>query len=362
MPFSSPAIARRRVVHLALGGVVAAGAGLATAGAAALEAQGVGSSPALRALTLRGPWLNTPALMPQDLRGKVVLVNVWTYSCINSLRPMPYVRAWAEMYRSRGLVVVGVHTPEFAFEKDLANVRQAVGELAVGFPVVLDNDYRIWRAFENEAWPAFYLIDANGRVRRRVYGEGKYDDLERDIRALLAEAGGKPIADAIMPVSGKGVEAPPDFANLGSPETYLGHAKARNFASAGGVRPDTPRRYVAPRALALNHWGLMGNWTVGSEFATLTGAPGGVAFRFHARDLHMVLGPAADGRPVRVRVRIDGAPPGASHGVDVDPAGLGTVREPRMYQLVRQAGPIGDRTFEIEVLDPGLRAYVFTFG
>ncbi len=363
MPAPAP-IGRRRVVRLALGGavVVAGGAGLVAAGANALRPPAGDAPAALRALSLGGPWLNSPPLGPADLRGKVVLANVWTYSCINSLRPLPYVRAWAEAYQSRGLVVVGVHTPEFAFEKDLANVRHAVDDLGVGFPVVLDSDYRIWRAFDNEAWPAFHLLGADGRLRSRVYGEGRYDSLEADIRKLLGEAGETLVTNPVTVVPGEGVEAAPDFASLKSPETYLGHARASNFAFPGGVRRDTPSRYAAAPALALNHWSLTGRWNVGPEFATLASAPGVVTLRFHARDVHMVLGPGPSARPVRFRVRVDGAPPGPDHGVDVDAAGLGTVREPRMYQLVRQSGPIGDRTFQLEVLDAGLRAYVFTFG
>jgi thiol-disulfide isomerase/thioredoxin len=316
----------------------------------------------LRSVLGAAQWLNTRPLRAEDLRGKVVLVNFWTYSCINSLRPLPYVRAWADKYRDQGLVVVGVHTPEFAFEKDVANVRPATASLGVGYPVALDSDYAIWRAFSNQAWPAFYFVDAKGRVRRQVLGEGGYDKSERLLQQLLSEARGRPVTGAIAPVAGKGPQAAPDERNLGSPETYVGYAQASNFASPGGARRDAPSRYRTPSPLRLNTWGLTGAWTVGGEFATLNEPSGAIAFRFHARDLHLVMGPTPRGRPVRFRVTIDGAPPGANHGWDVDAEGWGSVREPRMYQLVRQAGRVADRTFQIEFLEPGVRAYVFTFG
>jgi len=306
-------------------------------------------------------WLNTQALRAEDIRGKVVLVNFWTYSCINSLRALPYVRSWAEKYKDRGLVVVGVHTPEFGFEKDIANVSQATASLGVVYPVPLDSDYRIWRAFNNEAWPAFYFIGADGRVRHRMLGEGDYDKSERLIQQLLSEATGSPVTGDIVAISGKGAEAPADEPDLRTPETYVGHNQAANFASPGGVREDTPSLYRTVSALPLNHWSLAGVWTVGGEYATLNNT-GSITYRFHARDLHLVLGPSPQGYPIRFRVKLDGAPPGADHGFDVDAEGWGSVREPRMYQLIRQARPVGDRTFEIEFLDPGVRAYVFTFG
>jgi len=315
-----------------------------------------------RALAGGRDWLNSPPLRPEDLRGKVVLVNFWTYTCINSLRPLPYVRAWADKYRDRGLVVIGVHTPEFGIEKDIANVRRAVAELGVGYPVVLDSEYRIWNAFGNSAWPAFYFVGADGRVRRQVLGEGNYDQSERLLQSLLSEARGAPVTDPIAPVAGVGAQAAPDWDDVGSGETYVGHAKAEGFASEGGLRRGVAAVYRQPAQLRLNHWGLGGEWKVGPEFATLTGATGVIAFRFHARDLNLVLAPAADGRPVRFRVRIDGADPGAGHGFDTDAQGAGRIGAPRMYQLVRQSGAISDRTFEIEFLDPGASAYVFTFG
>jgi thiol-disulfide isomerase/thioredoxin len=308
------------------------------------------------------PWLNTPPLRLADLRGKVALVNFWTYSCINSLRPMPYIRAWAAKYKDRGLVVIGVHTPEFGFEQDIANVSQAVADQGIGYPVVLDSQMRIWRAFNNEDWPAFYFIGADGRVRGHMSGEGDYDKSERLIQKLLSEAGGSPVADHLSEVAGIGVQAAPDFKDIGSEETYVGYERATGFASPGGVRDDAPFVYRQPTALPLNRWSLSGTWTIGSEFATLNGATGAVAFHFQARDLHLIMGPAPGARPIRFRVRVDGAAPGADHGFDVDADGEGILREPRMYQLVRQSRAVRDRVFEIEFLDTGARAYDFTFG
>jgi len=307
-------------------------------------------------------WLNTQPLSAADLRGKVILANFWTYSCINSLRALPYVRAWAEKYKDRGLVVIGVHTPEFTFEKDIANVRQATASLGIAYPVGTDSDYAIWRAFHNEAWPAFYFIGADGRVRHRMLGEGDYDKSERLIQQLLSEASGSPAAGDIVAVSGKGAEAPADERDLRSPETYVGYTNATNFTSPGGARADAASLYRNVSALPLNHWSMAGVWTVGGEFATLNSPPGSITYRFHARDLHLVLAPAFQGRPIRFHIRIDGAPPGADHGIDVDADGWGSVQEPRLYQLVRRTGPVAGRTVKIEFSDPGVRAYVFTFG
>jgi len=337
------------------------GAAVATAtGASACAAPAAAPSRLQRSLLAGREWLNTPPLGPADLRGKVVLVNFWTYSCINSLRPLPYVRTWAERYRDRGLVVVGVHTPEFQFEKDIGNVRRAVADLDVRFPVVLDSDFATWRAFGNEAWPGFYLLDAQGRVRHRRLGEGEYDQSERVLQALLGEAKGAPVADRIAPIPGRGPQAAPDWAQLGSPETYVGHAKATSFWSR--LAPDMTRLYRPPERLALNTWSLAGTWRIGDEFGTLAEGGGAIAHRFHARDLNLVLAPPPDGRRVRFRVRLDGAEPGADHGFDTDAQGFGRLDTPRMYQLVRQARQVADRTFEIEFLDPGARAYAFTFG
>ena len=322
----------------------------------------LGLSDPERALLGAGQWLNTPPLSADDLRGKVVLVNFWTYSCINSLRALPYVRAWAAKYKDRGLVVIGVHTPEFGFEKDVDNVRQANAALGVSYPVALDSDYAIWQAFGNEAWPALYFIDADGRVRGRALGEGGYDQSERLMQQLLSEAHRAPVGSGIAPVVGSGPEAAPDLKDLRSEETYVGYAKASNFVSTEGVGHDVQRLYRAAPALQLNQWSLAGLWTVGGEFATLNNAPGAIRLRFHARDLHLVLAPSSPGHSIRFRVTLDGAAPTADHGSDVDADGRGSVQDPRMYQLVRQKGPVADRTFEIQFLDAGVRAYVFTFG
>ncbi|MDE1148774.1 MAG: redoxin domain-containing protein [Azospirillaceae bacterium] len=331
-----------------------------TAHAAALEP--ILSGP-LAALPVAPSWINTPPLTAADLKGKVVLVNFWTYSCINCLRVLPHVRTWAAQYRDQGLVVVGIHTPEFAFEKDRANVTQAASTLAVTYPVVQDNDFRLWRAFDNNAWPALYLIDAQGRIRYRAVGEGAYARTEQAIRQVLAET---PVATAPagdpMSVTIAGTQVAADEADLASPETYVGYAEGARYAGPDAIVHDAVVPYRPAPALSLNHWGLAGNWAVGAEYATLDQPSGRIAFRFHARDLHLVLAPGADGRPIRFRIRVDGAAPGAGHGADVDAEGLGTVRDARLYQLVRQAGPVADHTFEIEFLDAGVRAYAFTFG
>jgi thiol-disulfide isomerase/thioredoxin len=316
----------------------------------------------LAALLSARQWLNTQPLRAADIRGKVVLVNFWTYTCINSLRALPYVREWAKKYKDRGLVVIGVQTPEFSFEKDAANVSTALASLVVDYPVAIDNDYGIWRAFDNEAWPAFYFIGADGQVRHHVFGEGGYDESERLIQQLLSEADGAPVSDPIVVIDGKGPQAAPDENDLHSEETYIGYAQARNFVSPGGADEDAPGLYRAASMLSLGSWSLAGAWTIGSEYGKLNEAPGAIAYRFHARDLHLVLtAPSAD-HPIRFRIKIDGAPPGADHGVDADAEGWGSVREDRMYQLVRQQRPVADRTFEIEFFDAGVRAFVFTFG
>ena len=295
-------------------------------------------------------WLNTAPLGAAELRGKVVLVDFWTYSCINWLRTVPYVRAWAEKYKDQGLVVVGVHTPEFEFEKNLDNVRRAVRDMHITYPVAIDSDYAVWRAFSNNAWPAIYLIDAQGRVRYRHLGEEEYPQTERMIQQLLAEAGNPATGrDLVMP-EGRGAEAAPDWASLRTPETYLGPERAEN------------RVYTAPARLRLNQWTVSGSWTPIRQGLVSSKPNGRIAYRFHARDLHLVMGPAAPGAAVRFRVLIDGKPPAASHGADIDEQGYGTVTEQRLYQLVRQPKPVMDRLFEIEFLDPALEAFVFTFG
>lgn len=307
-------------------------------------------------------WLNTQPLQPEALRGKVVLVNFWTYSCINCLRMLPHVREWAAKYKDRGLVVIGVQTPEFAFEKDVANVSKALTTLGVSYPVAIDNDFKIWRSFDNVAWPALYFIGADGRIRRHVFGEEGYDESEQFIQQLLSEANDAAVTNAIVSIGGQGPEAAADVRDLRSPETYVGYSQAMNFASPQLVSQDTANFYRTEPSLPLNHWGLAGVWTIGGEFATLNNAPGSIAYRFHARDLHLVLARSSQGHPIRFRVTIDGNPPGADHGYDVDADGWGILEDDRLYQLVRQAEKIVDRTFEIEFLESGVRAYAFTFG
>jgi thiol-disulfide isomerase/thioredoxin len=307
-------------------------------------------------------WLNSPPLTVAGLRGKVVLVDFWTYTCINWLRQLPYVRAWAEKYKDQGLVVIGVHTPEFDVEHDLDNVRRAVKELRVDYPVAVDNDYAIWSAFDNHYWPALYFVDAQGQIRHHRFGEGGYQESEMILQQLLSEAGSGGSGQDLVSVDPSGVEAAADWASLRSPENYLGYQRTENFASADGAVLETPHVYEAPARLRLNHWALSGDWTVKPGAVVLNEAEGRVAYRFHARDLHLVMGPAAPGSPVRFRVLLDGEPPGAAHGTDVDDQGNGTVTEPRLYQLIRQPGPVSERTFEITFLDPGVHAYSFTFG
>jgi cytochrome c biogenesis protein CcdA/thiol-disulfide isomerase/thioredoxin len=306
-------------------------------------------------------WLNSPPLTPETLRGKVVVIDFWTYSCINCLRSIPYVRAWAEKYKDQGLVVVGVHTPEFAFEKNIDNVKKAVADLKIGFPVAIDNDYAIWRAFKNHYWPADYFIDAQGRIRDHSFGEGDYAASEHVIQQLLAKAGGTNVSGGLVALNASGAEAAADSDNVRSPETYIGYARAEKFVSPGGAVKGGSHVYAVGK-LQLNEWGLSGDWTVGEERAVLNKKEGGIVYRFHARDLHLVLGSARRGNPVRFRVTIDGAPPGYSHGADVDADGQGIVTGQRLYQLVRQNGAIADHTFEIRFLDPGAEAYAFTFG
>jgi len=327
---------------------------------AAVELPVLGTMPPLDGAV---SWLDAKPLTPAQLRGKVVVVNFWTYSCINSLRQLPYIRAWAEKYRDQGLVVVGVHAPEFGFERDVGNVRQALRELGIDYPVAVDSEHRIWDAFGNQTWPALYFVDAKGRVRYRKFGEGDYAELEAVIRQLLSESGARDLAREPTTVDARGAEAQADWADLRTPETYTGYARTERFRSPGGVRHDRRHRYALPDGqLGLNQWALAGAWAMGPE-ATALGEPGGrIVYRFHARDLHLVMGPTRPGRPVRFKVRIGGEPPGDAHGGDVDSQGNGVVTEPRMYQLIRQSQPIVDRQFEIEFLDPGVETYSFTFG
>jgi len=306
-------------------------------------------------------WLNSQPLSAEALKGKVVLVDFWTYSCINCIRAIPYVKAWAEKYKDQGLVVIGVHAPEFAFEKNVDNVKKAIGDLGIAYPVAIDNDYAIWRAFDNQYWPAHYFIDAEGRIRHHHFGEGEYDQSERVIQELLAEAGKQNVAGGIVDVKATGTEAASNQNDVQSPETYVGWQRSENFVDTKGTVNDAPHVYSAAEP-KLNEWGLTGNWTVGAENAGLNDKDGSIYYRFHARDLHLVLGPNADGKPIRFKVTVDGKPPGDSHGVDTDADGNGTVTGQRLYQLVREAGPVGDHTFEIHFLDPGVQAYAFTFG
>jgi len=314
----------------------------------------------LAAIGRAAEWLNSPHLTSSSLAEKVVLVDFWTYTCINWIRTLPYRRSWAQNYR-QGLVVIGVHTPEFEFEKNVDNVRRAVRQMGIEYPVAIDNDYSIWRAFDNHYWPALYLIDGRGRVRHHHFGEGGYGPSESAIRRLLGEAGAG-IPDGLASVDANSVEAAADWQNLRSQENYVGYDRTENFASAGGISRDRRRVYVAPARLALNQWALAGESTVGRQATVLTSPNGRIVYRFHARDLHLVMGPPRQGTSVRFRVTLDGQPPGAAHGVDVDPGGNGVVVEQRLYQLVRQARPILDRQFEIEFLDAGVETFAFTFG
>jgi thiol-disulfide isomerase/thioredoxin len=292
-------------------------------------------------------WLNSHPLSAAELRGKVVLIDFWTYTCINWRRTLPYVRAWSEKYRDQGLVVIGVHTPEFSFEKDLDNVRHAASEQQVSYPIAVDTDYAIWRAFDNQYWPALYLIDAQGRIRYQQFGEGEYEKSERMIQQLLAEAGHADVDRSLAAVQGRGAEAAADWRTLQSPETYLGRAIGERYSS------------YEPASLKLNQWTLVGDWTRKDDLAQLNRSSGTVAYRFHARDVHLIMGSAT---PVRFRVRIDGQSPDSSHGLDIDGSGNGTLNAPRMYQLIRQSGPIAERLIEIEFLDAGAQVYDFTFG
>jgi len=307
-------------------------------------------------------WVNSQPLTAAGVRGKVVLVDFWTYTCINWLRSFPYVRAWAEKYKDQGLVVIGVHTPEFRIEKDIGNVRRAVEERKIGFPVAIDSDYAIWQAFDNEYWPALYIIDAQGRIRHHQFGEGGYEKSERIIQQLLREAGATGVGEGLAAVEGGGIEAAADWRNLKSPENYLGHDRTENFASPGRATPEKARVYAAPAKMRLNEWALSGDWTVKKDAVVLNKAGGRIAYRFHARDLHLVMGPLVRGASLRFRVLVDGQPPGAGHGTDVDEEGNGTLSEQRLYQLIRQPKPNADRLFEIEFLDPGVEAFSFTFG
>jgi cytochrome c biogenesis protein CcdA/thiol-disulfide isomerase/thioredoxin len=307
-------------------------------------------------------WLNSPPLTTKSLRGKVVVIDFWTYSCINCLRALPYVEGWAAKYKDTGLVVIGVHTPEFAFEKERSNVEKAVHDLHITYPVAIDSDYKIWEAFNNQYWPAHYFIDGKGRIRAHHFGEGNYAESERVIQELLKENGATSFPEGMMTVYSIGAEAPSDSKNVGSPETYVGYKRAGNFASAEPIAKDSRKIYSSQPRLSLNQWALGGSWKVGDESAVLESVPGKIVFRFHARDLHLVLGPTKNGKPIRFVVKLDGTAPGDDHGADTDATGSGTVQGNRLYQLIRQKGAVEDRTFEIDFLDPGVQAFAFTFG
>ncbi len=342
------------------GDSAAAGSTMMRAGPVLADLPVEGTVPSFSGATA---WINSPPLSAQDLRGKVVVIDFWTYSCINCLRALPYVAGWYAKYKDHGLVVIGVHAPEFAFEKNLGNVRRAVADLGITYPVALDDDYAIWQGFNNQYWPAHYFIDSQGRIRAHHFGEGNYAESEATIRQLLGEAGYADLPPAgIEAARAAGVQAAADQVHLQSPETYLGYGRAKNFSSAGGFAQDRPKDYRAPGTLALNHWALAGSWAVDPEKAVLRAAPGKIAFRFFARDLHLVLGPGSDGKPVRFRVLLDGEAPAAGHGVDTDAGGQGVVTEQRLYQLIRQSGDVREHVFSIEFLDGGVQAYSFTFG
>jgi cytochrome c biogenesis protein CcdA/thiol-disulfide isomerase/thioredoxin len=354
------AAAARNAPSMAMTGSMGGGQSMMMSGKPAGGPSIEGEMPSLSGAT---GWLNSAPLTPQELRGKVVLVDFWTYSCINCLRALPYVEAWYAKYKDHGLVVIGVHTPEFAFEKDPVNVRRAVGELGVTYPVALDNDYAIWQGFNNQYWPAHYFVDADGHIRSHHFGEGDYEESEHTIRQLLGEAGYTDLPPPGMQSAGAGgVQAPASEADDQSPETYIGYARAQNFRSPGGLVHDRLQSYSAPAALDLNQWALEGMWVVDPEKAVLRKSPGRIVYRFYARDLHLVLGPGAEGKPVRFRVQIDGAAPGANHGVDTDANGDGVVKEQRLYQLIRQGAAVGKHVFSVEFLDSDVQAYSFTFG
>lgn len=316
----------------------------------------------LGALTENGNWLNSPDLSPEALRGKVVLVNFWTYSCINSLRPLPYIRDRAAKYKDSGLVVVGVHTPEFSFEKDIGKVRRAAANLDVSWPIKLDSDYATWKRFGNNGWPGFYFIDAQGVVRHHRLGEGDYANSERLLQKLLSEVKGSPVTGPLTGDLGSGIEAAPDWESLRSRETYLGYRRADGLAVPQKLQPDVSFDYKPAGPISTNEWDLVGMWTVGGEAARADAGAATIRYRFQARDLHLVLGARRDGKPVRFRVTVDGLAPQADHGADTDANGIGIVTSDRLYQLVRQSGAVKARTFEIEFLYPGARAYAFTFG
>jgi thiol-disulfide isomerase/thioredoxin len=351
---------RRRFIRSATAALGAArlgviGSAVQQMACAALTERSEGALPSLSGAT---EWLNSPPLTPAGLRGKVVLVDFWTYTCVNWLRTLPFVRAWDKKYRDQGLVVIGAHTPEFPFEKDIDNVRWAVKEMDVNYPIAVDSDYGVWRAFDNNYWPAVYVADADGRIRFHHFGESAYDETEKVIQRLLSDSGRK-IDNQLVRVTPRGLEVAADYGTLRSPESYLGYDRAEAFAS--DALQDAPRAYTVPR-LALNQWGLAGNWTVKERAAVLNEANGKVVYRFHARDVNLIMGVPPGSQPVRFTVKVDGKPPGPAHGTDIDDQGNGTAARQRTYQLVRLQTQIADREFEIKFADPGVEAFCFTFG
>jgi thiol-disulfide isomerase/thioredoxin len=320
-------------------------------------------NPALRpSLDGATSWLNSQRLELQGLRGKVVLVDFWTYTCINWRRTLPYVREWAAKYKKHGLIVIGVHTPEFSFEKNRDNVTRETQNMSIPYPVAMDNNFAIWHSFQNQYWPALYLIDTKGRLRYQKFGEGDYEEIELMIQKLLKEASAENVFDKSIAPPAEGYEAAPDWQNLKSPETYIGYSRISGFTSPGGLVGDKLRNYSMPRRLKLNQWGFSGEWIMGQEQARLYKGSGKIIYRFHARDIHVVMGPSAPGTTIRFRVLVDGTTPGSAHGLDIDSSGYGIITGPSMYQLIRQQQPIVDREFQIEFLDPGVEIYNFTFG
>jgi len=337
-------------------------AALVVAGAVTASPQTQADQRPLESLSKANDWINSPPLAPADLRGKVVLVDFWTYTCVNWIRTLPYVRAWAAKYKDHGLVVVGVHSPEFEFEKEGAKVREAAKALRVDFPIAVDSEHAIWRAYDNEYWPAVYIVDATGKIRYRQFGEGDYARAEKAVQQLLAEAGQESVPRGLVAVATEGAEVAADWDNLRSPENYLGSQRTLNFSSRGKVIHHKAHDYALPERLSLNDWALAGNWIIAPDAVQLQKPNGRIAYRFHARDVNLVMGANLRGRVVKFRVLVDGKAPDTAHGADVDTQGFGSVSEPRLYQLIRESEPIVDRLFEIEFLDEGVQAYSFTFG
>jgi thiol-disulfide isomerase/thioredoxin len=356
---------RRQFLYLAAGTIAATRVDMRTpawAQAASMRSRSLPVEGEIPPLTGATAWINTTPLTPENLRGKVVLVEFWTYTCINWRRSHAYIRAWAQRYNQHGLVVLGVHTPEFPFERDIGNVRRAVQDMKISYPIAVDSDYAIWNGFANSYWPAFYFVDAQGRIRHHQFGERSYEQSEMVIQRLLTEAGSAGVGHRLTLVDSQGFEAAADWADLQSPENYLGYERTNDFSSVGGAVLGESHRYTAPMQLALNQWALSGNWMMKRGFSTPNAAGGRMTTRFHARDLHLVMGSSDPSRPIRFRIAIDDAVPETDHGLDIDTEGWGTVQEPRLYQLVRQKRTITDRTFGIEFSEAGSKAYAFTFG